>query len=93
MPMLWNMTKEERIANEERRLVDATTDAEDLVKFVVERDKFSLNTRRIAGRKLLEMYKEGLRGGVSLFHVQYVADYADEPFKSKASKIIREAKI
>lgn len=70
-------------------LVAGTDDADDLVYLVVG-DMFPQAGRDAAAKKLIEMWKNNRQGGVTLDHLTYVGDYAEEPYKSEANQIIRD---
>ncbi len=61
--------------------------ADDLVHVVV--DGGSCDSDR-AAEKLLTMWEDGRRSGVTRDHLAYVGDHANEPHKSRANKIIRD---
>lgn len=86
MDMGFNLADDEMAALE---LVKKTNEADILVHLVVEEDLPSV-ARQAAAEKLLKMWREGRRGGVTLDHLVYVADHADEPHKSDAEQIIRD---
>lgn len=62
--------------------------ADDLVRVVVD-DKGSCDSDR-AAEKLIELWENGRQNGITLDHLAYVGDHADEPHKSQANQIIRD---
>ena len=74
---------------EAEELVKGINNADDLAQLVVE-DEHHPVARAAAAEKLLKMWEDGGRqGGITLDHLAYVGDHADEPHKSKANQIIR----
>lgn len=61
---------------------------DDLVHLVVD-DKGSCDSDR-AAEKLIKLWEDGRQGGITLDHLAYVGDHADEPHKSRANQIIRD---
>lgn len=59
----------------------------DLVHVVVESK--SEYDRDRAAAKLIELWHDGRKGGITLHHLAYVGDYAGEPFSAEADDIIR----
>lgn len=62
--------------------------ADDLVHVVV--DGESGNDRDRAAAKLIEMWENDRQNGVTLDHLVFVGDHADEPHKSQVNQIIRD---
>lgn len=69
-------------------LVKSTNNADELVYMLTE-EEFNSAGKEAAAKKLLKMWKEGRANGITLDHLAYVGDYADEPSKSEANQIIR----
>lgn len=78
----------EELKNQEaKELVRSTCHVDDLTYLVVSHPI----ARNKAAEKLLEIWEKGpQRYGVTLDHLSYVGDHADEPYKSQANKIIRD---
>jgi hypothetical protein len=74
---------------EAEQLVKQTNNPDDLVHLVVE-DEHHWLARQGAAEKLIKMWEESRQGGITLDHLTYVGDHADEPHKSKANQIIRD---
>jgi len=70
-------------------LVESENTADRLAHMVVE-DDFHPCAKSAAAKKLIKLWKNDRQGGVTLDHLAYVGDYADEPYKSKANQIIRD---
>lgn len=83
-----DLTDDDLKVFEAEELVKSTSNADDLVHLVVE-DEHHPVARMAAADKLLKMWEEGRQGGITLDHLAYVGDHADEPHKSKANQIIR----
>lgn len=73
-------TEVEFFLNEEGRV-------DDLVHVVVD-CKGSCDSDR-AAEKLIELWENGRQNGVTLDHLVFVCDHADEPHRSRANQIIR----
>ncbi len=71
-------------------LVKETNDADTLVHLVVEEEHYPSEIRQVAAEKLIKMCENGRKGGVTLNHLACVGDHADEPYKSRANKIISD---
>lgn len=67
-------------------LVASTNNADDLVHFVAE-EHHHPHVRNAAAEKLLKMWQDGRKGGITLDHIAYVNDHAEEPYKSQANQI------
>lgn len=76
-------------ALEAEGLIQSTDNADDLTYFVVE-EELPQVARTKAAEKLLKLRKDGRKGGVTLDHLTYVGDHAEEPYKSEANQIIRD---
>jgi hypothetical protein len=83
-----DLTDEDLQVFEAEQLVKGMSHADDLVQLVVDEDYPSC-ARVWAAEKLVNMWKDGRQGGVTLDHLAYVGDHADEPHKSHANEIIR----
>ena len=70
-------------------LVAVIKNADDLVQVVTSEEHDSA-AREWAAAKLLIMWEDDRKGGVTLAHLAYVGDHADEPHKSQANQIIRD---
>lgn len=70
-------------------LVENTDHADDLAHLVVGDEHYPV-ARTAAAEKLIKMWEDGRQGGVTLDHLVYVGDHADEPHKSRANQIIRD---
>ena len=68
-------------------LVESENTADRLAHMVVE-DDFHPYAKSAAAKKLIKLWKDGRQGGVTLDHLTYVGDHADEPYKSEANQII-----
>jgi len=68
-------------------LVQKTTHADDLVHLLVE-DHFPSEAKDLVAARLMNMWKDR-SGGITLDHLVYIGDHADEPYKSEANEIIR----
>lgn len=84
-----DLTEEELELFEAGDLVKKTSNADDLVQLVVE-DRCHWATRLDAAEKLIRLWEDGRQGGITLDHLSYVGDHADEPYKSRANRIIRD---
>ena len=85
----FDLTDDDLKTFEAEKLVKETNNADDLADLVVE-DEHHPVARTAAAEKLLKMWEEGRQGDVTLDHLAYVGDHADEPHKSKANQIIRD---
>ncbi len=85
----FDLTGDDLKAFEAQDLVTKTNNADDLAHLVVE-DEHHPVARTAAAEKLLKMWEEGRQGGITLDHLAYIGDRADEPYKSKANRIIRD---
>lgn len=63
--------------------------ADDLTQFVID-EEYHSTVRVTAAKKLLEMWNNGRVGGITLDHLAYVGDHANEPYKSQANQIIKD---
>ena len=82
------MTDEDLKVFEAEQLVKGMSHANDLVQLVVE-DEHHWVAREKAAEKLIKLWYDGRRGGITLDHLAYVGDHAAEPHKSRANEIIR----
>ena len=85
----FDLNEDELEAVEAMDLVENADHADDLTYFVIE-DRFPQTARTAAAAKLLKNWKDGRKGGVTLDHLTYVGDHAEEPYKSEANQIIRD---
>lgn len=83
-----DMNDEDLKVFEAEQLVKGMSHADDLVHLVVE-DEHHWVARERAAEKLIKLWDDGRMGGVTLDHLAYVSDHADEPHKSRANEIIR----
>lgn len=83
-----DLTDEDLEVFEAEQLVEGMGRADDLVYLVVEEEHHWV-ARNKAAKKLIKMWEDGRHGGVTLGHLAYVGDHAEEPHKSRANKIIR----
>lgn len=60
---------------------------DDLVHVVVDGVGSCASDR--AAEKLIELWKDCRQNGITLDHIAYVGDHADEPHRSRANEIIR----
>lgn len=70
-------------------VVERAINADDLTDMVIE-DQFPWEGRTAAAKKLLEMWREGLVGGITIDHIACVRDHSVDPYKSEANQIIRD---
>lgn len=84
-----DLSDDEAQAFEGEELVKQTNSPHDLAYLVVEKQHYHSVTRQRAAEKLLKMWEDGRQNGITLDHLAYVGDHADEPYKSKANEIIR----
>ncbi len=79
----------EALARDQLSEVACMDHADDLLHLFAE-ESFSAAARAAAAEKLIKMWEEGRQGKITLHHLAYVGDHADEPQKSKANQIIRD---
>jgi len=90
----FEQTEEDLAMFEDTHLVEGMEHADDLVHVVVG-ESYNWAARERAAEKLLEMWdgqwtREYRNSGITLDHLAYVGDHAEEPHKSRANQIIRE---
>lgn len=84
-----DLTEDDLKVFEAEELVKVTNNADDLVHIVAEKEHHHI-ARSAAAEKLLKMWEDGRKGGITLDHLIHVGDYAQEPYKSKANQLIRD---
>ena len=70
-----------------RQLVEGINCADDLFPLLTE-EGIDCTVRAVAARKLIEMWEDDCRRGVTIDHIACAGDHADEPYKSRANQII-----
>ena len=72
------------------QLVTHTHCPDELVHVLIESD-FPRAARDSAAEKLIDMWENARdRSGITLDHLAYVGDHADEPYRTQANLIIRQ---
>lgn len=79
---------DDQISDDATRLIASTEDADVLAHYMMDME-FPIQVRILAAAKLIFMWNDG--GRSSAYHIEYVCEHGEEPYKSQASAILKDS--